>query len=67
MCSDPVTVDLPHSKLQVTIPVAIYTLPGDNPDRGVVPDIEIRYSIRDIKNGTDKEMDKVRELVREAS
>ena len=29
MCSDPVTVDLPHSKLKVTVPVALYTLPGE--------------------------------------
>jgi len=63
LCSDPVTIELPNSKLKATIPVAIYTLPGNNPDRGVIPDIKINYSINDYKNGVDKEMGKVKELI----
>ena len=37
--SDPVTVKLSNSKLKGSIPTAIYTLPGEDPDRGVIPDI----------------------------
>ncbi len=60
-CSDPVKVTLPQTKLAVIIPLAIYTLPGNNPDRGVIPDILTVYSIEDYKNHKDKELDKVRE------
>ena len=66
LCSDPVTIELPHSRLKASIPLATYTLPGENPNRGVIPDIEISYSIKDLEDGSDKEMEKVRELVREA-
>jgi hypothetical protein len=63
-CSDPVRVTLPQTKLEVIIPLAIYTLPGDNPDRGVIPDILTVYSIEDYQNHKDKEFDKVRELIK---
>ena len=63
-CSDPVKVTLPQTKLEVIIPLAIYTLPGNNPDRGVIPDILTVYSIEDYKNHKDKELDKVRELIK---
>jgi hypothetical protein len=61
--SDPVAVKLPNSGLRVYIPVAIYALPGDNPDRGVIPDIVIDYSIEDLKKHSDKEIDKIKELL----
>lgn len=61
--SDPVAVKLPNSGLRVYIPVAIYALPGDNPDRGVIPDIVIDYSIEDLKKQVDKEIEKVKELL----
>ena len=63
-CSDPVTRRLPHTGLEVNIPVAIYALPGDNPDRGVIPDIIINYSLDDLINKRDLEMEKVRELIK---
>jgi hypothetical protein len=63
-CSDPVRIKLPQTKLEVIIPLAIYTLPGDNPDRGVIPDILTVYSIEDYQNQKDKELDKVRELIK---
>ena len=53
-----------QTKLAVIIPLAIYTLPGNNPDRGVIPDILTVYSIEDYKNHKDKELDKVRELIK---
>lgn len=67
LCSDPITIELPHTKLKASIPLAIYTLPGDNPDRGVIPDIRINYSIEDYENGIDKELQKVKELIAESS
>lgn len=63
--SDPIFVELPHSKLRATIPLAIMKLPGNNPDRGVIPDFKITYSIEDYQNQKDKELEKVRELIRQ--
>ena len=63
-CSDPVKVTLPQTKLGVIIPLAIYTLPGNNPDRGVIPDILTVHSIEDYQNHKDIELDKVRELIK---
>ena len=62
--SDPITITLPNTKLKGTIPVAIYTLPGDNPDRGVIPDIYVTRSIDDYRLGWDKELEKVKELIK---
>jgi hypothetical protein len=61
--SDPVAVKLPNSGLQAYVPVAIYALPGDHPDRGVIPDLIVDYSIEDLKNHTDKEMETVKDLI----
>jgi C-terminal processing protease CtpA/Prc len=63
-CSDPVTKKLPHTGLEFNIPVAIYALPGENPDRGVIPDIIIKYTPEDLINKRDIEMEKVRELIK---
>lgn len=62
-CSDPIFVELPNSKLHATVPLAIMTLPGKNPDRGVVPDIQVKHSIRDYAEDTDREKEKVREMI----
>jgi len=62
--SDPVTMSLPNSKLKGSIPVAIYQLPGNNPDRGVMPDVKVFRSIDDFHSGGDKEMETVQELIR---
>ncbi|UCH94969.1 MAG: hypothetical protein JSV88_32600 [Candidatus Aminicenantes bacterium] len=63
-CSDPVRLKLPQTKLEVIIPLAIYRLPGNNPDRGVIPDILTVYSIEDYQNHKDNELDKVRGLIK---
>jgi C-terminal processing protease CtpA/Prc len=63
--SDPVTITLRNSKLTGSIPLAIYTLPGENPDRGVIPDIKVSRSIDDYQPGQDKELEKVKELIKE--
>ena|GEM_PF-1207032 len=62
-CSDPILVELPNSKLRAKIPVAIYVLPGNNPHRGVLPDINVEYSVEDYINKRDKELEKVKELI----
>ncbi|NIO20093.1 MAG: hypothetical protein GTN76_04950, partial [Candidatus Aenigmarchaeota archaeon] len=41
--SDPIIIEMPNSALRAVIPVAILALPGKNPDRGVLPDIEVEY------------------------
>jgi hypothetical protein len=61
--SDPVNQQLPNTGLVVSIPVAIYALPGDNPDRGVIPDIPVEYTIDDIRQGKDKDLDAIRNLI----
>ena len=62
--SDPITLKLPHTKLEFTLPLAIYMLPGNNPDRGIIPDILTVHSIEDYQNHRDNELDKVRELIK---
>ncbi len=61
--SDPVFITLPHSKLRLKIPVAVYALPGVDPDRGVIPDVPIQYSIEDLREGRDKEMLHIQDLL----
>ena len=63
--SDPVTVRLPNSKLKGSIPLAIYTLPGENPDRGVIPDIVVSRAIDEYRLGRDVEMEKIKSLIKE--
>lgn len=43
--------------------MAILTLPGDNPNRGVLPDIPVEYSLEDYIAQRDRELEKVRQLV----
>lgn len=62
-CSDSVTVKLPNSGLKCRIPVAVYELPGTNPDRGVVPDIVVVNTISHYRSGRDMDMEKVKELI----
>jgi hypothetical protein len=57
-------MSLPNSKLKGSFPVAIYQLPGNNPDRGVMPDVKVFRSINDFHSGGDKEMETVQELIR---
>jgi C-terminal processing protease CtpA/Prc len=63
--SDPVSITLPNTGLKGSIPVAIYTLPGNNPDRGVIPDIHVNRSIDDYRYGRDKALAKVKALIKE--
>jgi hypothetical protein len=62
--SDPIFVELPNSTLLAKIPVAILTLPGNSPDRGVMPGIEVQYSIEDYEQERDVDLEAVKELIR---
>ena len=48
-----VTVALPNSRLKVSIPLAIYALPGKDPNRGVKPDIAVSPTINEYRLGRD--------------
>ena len=61
--SDPAFIELHNSKLHVTIPLATLTLPGKNPDRGVIPDIKLNYTMTDYTSGKDREIEQVREII----
>lgn len=61
--SDPVTVKLPRTGLQVRIPVAIYSLPGENADRGVIPDVVVEPTLEDLRDDRDLAMETVRKLL----
>ncbi len=61
--SDPIFIELPNTTLRAKIPVAILELPGDNPGRGVLPDVEVAYSIEDYVAGRDRHLEAVRELI----
>lgn len=42
--SDSILIEMPKSTLNVWVPVAILALAGKNPDRGVLPDVEVGYT-----------------------
>jgi C-terminal processing protease CtpA/Prc len=62
--SDPIFVELPNTTLRAQVPVAILELPGNNPGRGVLPDVEVKYSIEDYVAGRDRHLEAVRDLIR---
>jgi len=62
--SDPINVELPNSRLRASIPVAVLALPGDNPDRGVIPDINVEYTVEDFIRKKDKDLEAVKELIK---
>ncbi len=45
--------------------MAICTLPGDNPDRGVIPDVELFRTIDDYRIERDIELGKAKELIKD--
>jgi hypothetical protein len=61
--SDVIPIEMPKSTLKVFIPVAILALPGNNPDRGILPDVEVEYTFEDYKSKKDKDLEKVKELI----
>lgn len=63
LCSDPMNITLPNTRLAAKIPLAILELPGGDPNRGVVPDYQIQYKFDDYRTGRDLEIEKVKELI----
>lgn len=61
--SDTITIGLPNSNLRANIPSAILNLIGEKLERGIVPDVEVRYNSDDYLNQRDKDLDKVKELI----
>jgi hypothetical protein len=61
--SDPLFLELPNSKLRAKIPVATLVLPGEGPDRGVIPDVNVEYTPEDYVNERDKDLEAIRELI----
>jgi hypothetical protein len=60
-------VTLPNSKLFLLVPTASYQLAvsGQAVDRGILPDYPVHYSIEEMLQGKDKEMDLAMELAHE--
>lgn len=61
--SDSILIEMPKSTLNVWIPVAILALAGKNPDRGVLPDVEVEYTFEDYKSKKDIDLEKIKELI----
>jgi len=63
--SDSIYLEMLNSKLGVWIPVAILSLPGNNPNRGVLQHIPVDLSIKDQIRGIDRDIEKIKELLLE--
>jgi len=61
--SDPLVLELPNSKLRAKIPVATLVLPGEDSDRGVIPDVKVEYTPEDYVNERDKDLEAIKELI----
>lgn len=62
--SDSISIQMPNSPLLAFIPVAILALPGNNPERGVLPDVEVEYSLEDEISQKDLDLERVKEIIR---
>jgi len=62
--SDARTVEFPHSRLRIMMPVAKLVLEGDPPDRGVLPDVQVEFTPEDYINQKDRDIERVKELIR---
>jgi C-terminal processing protease CtpA/Prc len=61
-------ITLPNTKIKVNIPVARYqnnVTPNGNFGRGTIPDYKVRYSIDEIIQGIDKEINTVLNLIKD--
>jgi hypothetical protein len=61
--SDPVYVELTNTHLRAKIPVAAMVLPGSNPERGVLPDLQVEHTIDDLRRGRDPDLEAVRAYI----
>lgn len=56
---------LPNSGIEIDMPVMGGFAYGDQPDNGVIPDIQVRPTLEDIVTGTDVELNMALRLIRE--
>lgn len=65
-----INLELPHSKIGVTIPLLAYVnavKPPKQMGRGVIPDYSIEQNIEDVLSGFDGQLEKVKQLIRNKS
>jgi C-terminal processing protease CtpA/Prc len=62
--SDARTVEFPNSRLRIMMPVAKLILEGDHPNRGVLPDVPVEFTPDDYINQRDRDIERVKELIR---
>jgi Peptidase family S41 len=62
--SDSISIQMPKTPLVASVPVAILALPGGNPDRGVIPDVQVEYSLADRLGQKDLDLERVKELIK---
>ncbi len=55
---------LPHSQMEVDIPLKYFAPPGERPDAGVAPEVEITLTQEDIAQGQDPCMDYILEAIK---
>lgn len=55
---------LPHSRIEVDLPVIGYFPPGPQPDAGLVPDVIVTRTVRDLASNRDAELAAVRRILR---
>jgi hypothetical protein len=66
-CGRMVSPILPHSKLELNFGILTFSLDvtgSKHPDRGVMPDYPVRYTINDVLAGSDKDMELALSLAR---
>lgn len=56
-------LNLPHSKVEVDIPLIGYYPTEAKPDKGILPDVYVKPSVKDMIDGVDTEMQVALELI----
>lgn len=54
---------LPHSKVEMDIPIFATYFDGEQPDGGLMPDVYVRPSVQDVLSGVDTELEAVLRLI----
>lgn len=55
---------LPNSKIEIDLPLIGFFPPDARPDAGLVPDVSVEPSVKDIAAGVDTELNAVKKLIR---
>lgn len=54
---------LPHSKVEMDIPIYATFYDVEQPDSGLMPDVYVKPDVEDVLNGVDTELEKVKSLI----